>query len=949
MASMDDDLTIEGTVYSEMLGALDLSAMSMLNANRAAFPGSSLCYEYGGDPDFIPDMTWEDLKEYHNLYYHPSNCMAYLYGQFEDYAAFLALLDEAFAPYEKKEFSTEQPDYTAITAPVVQKIGFPTEADSSAENQTAIWYYIVCPGMRQDRQAEQVMDNLTSLLNSESSLLMQNLKKALPTGSFSVGREVAAPDDAIAFTAMNVNENDAELFVQTIEESLRQIAETGFPQDMVDGYMATVSLNTKLTAESKEVGTNIIRSIAYSYATTGEPFKYFTDVEILDQLDAWNQEGLYQKAIADWLLDRETTALVTTYPMPGEKEAKDAALAARLAEIKAGMTEEEKQAIIDATNAEDTDEDTSAMVSQLQAVTVESLPEEVKLYDVSDAQGEDGIRRVNTVAGVDGVGRVALFLDAQGLPQEDIHWFKLFMDMIGKLDTDAHTKEELDVLASRYLYGSEVRLSLMGDGENYHPYLRMGWTGMDDDLSTAYDLMYELVFGTQFTDAQKLLEKVQAAKTSLRSSINNSPYNVLLYRALSIANPLYRYYSYINFVDYYAFLEQVEAALEQSPETVLAKLQAIQATMNNSTNAVIGFAGNEKSIAVNAPLADAFMARLGSAPIEAVSYDLPVPAKREALIVDSSVQYNALVADYAALGMEEYDASLDAVMTLISDTFLIPQLRDQYGVYTPWAGAITDGGVYLLTYRDPNVRETFTVYESLPEQVAALDVDQETLDGYILSSYAYYATSEGELTGAMSALTATINGDAQDKALEYMRELKAMTPESVSASAKMFQLLAENGIRSTAGSASAINANADLYDVILNPFNAKDTSDVVFTDLTEDSPYTAAARFMMDNGLMTPKAEDSFGAMEEANVGDFAVPLSILNGGASDPEGAVQFLISAGLFTSDTLVTEELPREDLIAIGNMLSGGALEIQLPESDAVNATRGDVALMYYQMMN
>ena len=102
------------------------------------------------------------------------------------------------------------------------------------------------------------------------------------------------------------------------------------------------------------------------------------------------------------------------------------------------------------------------VVAELQAVTVASLPEEIRLYDVNDETGEDGIRRVSALADVDGIGRVALFLDASGLPEEDIHWFKLFTQLVGELNTTEHSLEELNVLVSRYLYGKELRISLLG-------------------------------------------------------------------------------------------------------------------------------------------------------------------------------------------------------------------------------------------------------------------------------------------------------------------------------------------------------------------------------------------------------------------------------------------------------------------------------------------------------
>ena len=87
MADADADMVYNGTVYSEMLGAWTLDMATLMAANKATFPGASVSYSYGGDPDHIPEMTWEDMKDYHNKYYHPSNCLAVLYGSFTDCTA----------------------------------------------------------------------------------------------------------------------------------------------------------------------------------------------------------------------------------------------------------------------------------------------------------------------------------------------------------------------------------------------------------------------------------------------------------------------------------------------------------------------------------------------------------------------------------------------------------------------------------------------------------------------------------------------------------------------------------------------------------------------------------------------------------------------------------------------------------------------------------------------
>ena len=951
MADMEDDLTIEGTVYTEMLGATTLDRKALYNANRVTFPGAAIALDQGGDPDAIPDMTWEQLQDYHEKFYHPANCMVYLYGQFEDYTAFLELLDQAFAPYERTEFHYADTAYTPITEPVQLKVGYPMAEGTDPENQSAIYYYIVCPGMKGDVEQEHVMDNLFSLLNQDSSLLMQNLKKALPTGSFGFGREVAAPDDAIVFVASNVNEDDGELFRDTIMASLREIAAAGFPQDMVDSAMATLQLSTKLAPESGDPVGGVLQSLAYSYATTGNPYDYLDSLAAAEQLDEMNRQGLYQQAITDWLLDKETWTLVTTYPEPGQKEAHDEALAQLLAEIKANMTKEEKQAIIDASNAEPEDGDAAELVAQLQAVTVESLPEEIRKYDVDDVTGEDGIRRIDVTAGVDGVGTALLYLDAQALPQEDIHYMRLFTRLLGQLDTDAHTKEELDVLSARYLYGKTIGVSVSGTAKDYHPYLILQWTAMDDDLAAGYDLMEELVFHTQFTDAQKLLERVQAEKASVRSSINGAPYNVAMFRGFAVDAPMWQYYNYLNYLDYYAFIERLEAEIAENPQEATARLETVQSFFANSFGAISAFAGNENSIRANRALADAFLAGLDNTERQAARYDLPVPARNEAIIVDTNIQFNNIFASFDVLGMEDYDAGLNAISSLVTDTYLIPILRDQNGVYTPWNGEIQNRGMYLITSRDPKVKETFDVYQSLPELIANLDVDQETLDGYILSNYAELAKGSGELTGAVDVISSTVSGIPQEKVLAYMEQLKAVTPESVKAAAALYQKAWDHGVHSTAGSAAAINANADLYDVILNPFGAKDNSQVELSDIAQGDAYYEAVRFVFENGLMEARAEDAFGVAEDATVGEWALAVYQLLGGAGSQEEAVEALASVGMLAPDSDPAAVMSRTDLIGSCNILCQLAqvenMDTTLPESKNENASRGDMALILMRL--
>ena len=950
MEDADAPLTIEGTVYSEMQGAWTLRRVALLNLMRAMFPGSVVGNDSGGDPDYIPDLTWQMLKDYHDRYYHPSNCVAYLYGQFEDYAAFLELLDGYFSPYEKQTFDHSDDGYTPITAPVAETLAFPVEEGSETEHASNIYYGFVCEGLNADLQQELIMNTLTDLLSDGASNFQQSLQEALPYGDFGVYIEIDGPEDAIVFYADNVDPGDAEVFKAAVDAALEDVAENGFPQDQVDGVMTSLQISALLLRENSDPVEGVILEMAGYYAASGDPWSFLDYQDGLFSMDAWNRQGLYAKAVSDWLIGSGTTALVTTYPEPGAKEAHDAALAEKLAEVKANMTDAEIVDIVAASNAEPPEDDASAYVARLQAVTVESLPEEWKLYDVSDDTDAAGVRHIDAVAGVEGIGSAGVYLDAAGLPQEQIHWAKLYTDLLTDLDTAAHTKAELAKLTSRYLYGGSIDLTTEREGEDgYHPWLCLAWIAMDDDLDEGYDLMREILFDTKVDDPAKLLEQVQAIKADLRSSITASPANLLLMRALAVSMPRYRYSAYLRGLDYYDFIVQTEQQLQDDPDSVVEALKGVQDWFNNCTNAVAMFAGNADSIALNRQLSDAFLAGLDAREIERVEYDLPVPARNEALVIDSGVQHNILAADYGALGLEGFEGGLDAVTSAVGDTFLIPLLRDQYGVYTPMSGAIDEAGVYVYAYRDPNIAETYQVLSDLPGMIADMEIDQDTLNGYILQSYSGYAMPKGELTGAMAAASAAMLGKPQDETLTWMRQLKTLTPETMKDYADLYGKLVENGAWRTAGSAAAIKANADMFDAIYNPFGAIDKTEVAFADAAEGSAHYEAGRFAYEEGLMEPAAEDAFGVDEPADNGDLYAAINVLIGGGADAEEALAMLADYGLADPDTDLGAPVDPSEVWTLFGALVGEEVAplIETAQPDAM--TRGELAEALMAFMN
>ena len=940
LADADADLTYNGTVYSEMLGSRTLARAAGINANKVTFPGASVSFEYGGNPDVIPEMTWEDLQEYHNKYYHPSNCLAILYGAFDDYAAFLKLLDDAFAPFEKAEFSFDEPDYTRITEPVVSSFSYPVAEGTDTANQSVIYYYIVCPGMKEDIEQEHLIDHACSLFSDSASELMQTLRTTFPAGSFGIGREVAAPDDAVVIIANGVNEDDAELFKATVDAAFADAVQNGFAPELVDNIATSLKFDAKLATEDSDPVEGIIESFAYDYATTGNAFRYVEDYEALSHIEDENNEGLLAGAVAQWLTDPVLYTLTTTSPAPGQQEVHDAELAAKLAEIKAGFSADEISAIVEATNAVPAEEDNSAMIADLIAVTVSTLPEEVKEYEIRDTTGENGVRRIEAVAGVDGISYIELNLDAAGLPQEDLHYMRLFTRLLGKMDTDQHTYRELDALMTRYLYDRTFGVFVSGWKTEYHPYMVAEWFSLDEDLETGYALVDEILYHTQFTDTAVLADRITAQKTAVRSQISSNAYNVLLYRQAGLHSSLARYYGYLNFLEYYSFLEELEQKMAEHPEEVVARLEKVQQFFANRSGAIVAVAGSEDSLALNRTLSDSFFEKMDDAAREPVAYDLPAAAEKEGLIVDSNIQFNVIAAPWTAIDPEADGTAYAALGQLVGDQLLTPVMRDQMGAYGAFCNS-SDSYLYLMTYRDPNVAESFAFFDTLPDLVNGLEPDQSAVDNYIISTYSGLAQSSGELTGATTALNNRISGIPDDITLQTMRALKTAAPETLKTFAGYIAELLNTNIRGTAGSAAAINANAEMYDVVLNPFNAQDLSSADFEDLTEGHEYYDASWFAIENGLMSPLSDTSFGVDEDATVSDFLGGVYILVGGPSaDPEACRDLLAANGMIDAEEDLTAPLTEQFACDLFTML-GAPFTTDTPD---LVMTRGSLADLF-----
>ena len=105
-------MTYKGVVFNEMKGSMsDVDTVIEEQTVRQLFPDTGYGWNSGGDPEHIPDLSFEQFQEAYHRHYHPSNARIYLDGAvpMED---MLQLLDRYLSRYGKR---TDLPAFTPQT------------------------------------------------------------------------------------------------------------------------------------------------------------------------------------------------------------------------------------------------------------------------------------------------------------------------------------------------------------------------------------------------------------------------------------------------------------------------------------------------------------------------------------------------------------------------------------------------------------------------------------------------------------------------------------------------------------------------------------------------------------------------------------------------------------------------------------------------------------------
>ena len=817
----DSEITLQGVVYSEMLGALNQSRWANYNFNRMLWPNSYITTVSGGDPDYIPDLTLNAVKAFHEKYYHPSNATMYLTGDVE-LPRFLELLDTEFlSKYEKTEVEIKDSNYTPLEPGFYeQTFTVPVEKGTPTDKAAIISYGM--PFDISDYNDMEVLDYVCYYMNDESSPLQRLMQERLPEAEVSMSTSWD-PEGKVAliFRATSIDEKDKDTFKATCDEALAQLLEKGVDEEVLHGMLVSKQFQDLMGLDSSSVYLSVSQSMAVYWAIFGERDAWKKSADFETRRNEFLTVDYMNGAARKYWSDLDTEVMAVTVPAPGMKEEKDAALRAKLDEMKASMTPEEVEALVEQTKAYNAFvEESNAVVmpEELNALSVETLPEEMS-YQAASETSVNGIRLVTSVIDSPLI-RVSFRTDTSAIPFEDLFDFIEYTQLLGTLGTDKYTREELPAKMAAVSSGMTMYAGSTEDTETREPvnFFLTSWFALPETLEDSFALVEDILYHTDFSDFDYIRTDAASKYAQNQMYMDSNGLSYAVQAAASNYSKLAKYNYYINTEAQMDYWKKLSNYSDAEMVALVAKFQVFRDTILNKNGAFLTVMGSYDNIIRSAALGYSLMDKFDDTVRESVDYAAMIPdlPLHTAIVTGGNVVYNLAAVDLAAAGYDRNDGGLGVVQKVIDDKLLYPELRVKNSAYGGYSGRFTEYVFGFYSYRDPKVAETFDVYASAGDFLRNLEISESELAGYITSVYGDLTHPLGPLSAALTGINDLVTGeDTYGETMKKIRDIKAFKPEDIAKYADLADaLVSESGARVTAGTKSMIEANADLYDYI---------------------------------------------------------------------------------------------------------------------------------------
>lgn len=823
MESPEDELSINGVVYNEMKGAFsspdDVLEREITNI---LFPDTSYSNESGGDPEAIPDLTYEQFLDFHRKYYHPSNSYIYLYGNM-DMAEKLEYLDEAYLSHFDRitvdsEIGVQAPFEACAEAGKFYPI---TESEPEEDNTYLTYNIVVGDSLDRERYiAFQILDY--ALCSAPGAPLKQALlDKGIGKDIYSY-YESGIRQSYFTIVAKNANLDRKAEFVECIEENLRSLSQKGIDKKALRAGLNFYEFRYREAdfgsyPAGLMYGLQVLDSWLYDDA---KPFIHIEAGETYKKLREKAETSYFEDLIRECMLENTHKGILTLAPRKGLAEERDRILTEKLAALKESFGSEQIQEVVEETHAlleyQETPDSKEALAT-IPLLKREDIRKEAEpLVNEIRKTGDTTVMYHDIFT--NHISYFRFLFDVKQVPEELFPYIGILKSVLGYVDTENFTYGELFHEINMETGGITSVTNFFTNARKLSDCLvtfEMKAKTLEDNLPRTVQLVQEIMLKSKFDDGKRLYEILAELKSRLQSNLISSGHSVAASRAMSYFSRPAAIQEQVNGMPFYRLVADLEKNFDSRREDLQHKLEALVRCIFRPENLMLDYVGTEDHYEEFIALAGQVKEALYKEPVETKPFVIEPVKRNEGFLSASQVQYVCRAGNFINKGLA-YTGALKVLKVMMSYEYLWQEIRVKGGAYGCMCAFGKSGDSYFVSYRDPNLKSTVEAYEKAADFIEAFDGDERTMTQYIIGAVSELDTPLNPAAKGLRGMSSYLTNQTYEDYQRERDELLGADVNTIRSLAAVIRAFMEDDCLCVVGNDNRLKEDKEMFDVLEN-------------------------------------------------------------------------------------------------------------------------------------
>lgn len=819
--SPDTPLQYQGVVYNEMKGAFsDPIRLIFHHIFGGLMPGSTYAHESGGDPQNIPELSYEEFCTFHKTHYHPSNGTFFIYGDAPLGEELRYLQDKFLSRFPQRGERMEVESGTDIKEVTFIEDSYGVESsDTVGKTFHAVGTSVSTVQNREENAAFQIIANI--LYNSDASPLKNRIISSGLCKDFGGFYLSTSSFKTLMVTYLVGSDPDKrDEFLSLYNKTLSEMVSGGLGHDLVLSELNKYEFGVREEGCKAQRGLDLINKAmpAFKYGT--DPYDSLQIDELLTTIrHKALHESYFEKLIERYLIDNPATVIVTLKPDPAKQAEGLAREENRLQEYEKKLDQQGQEKMRARTQelmADQQKPNSVETLSLLPQLTLSDLTPDIDIHQVQ-ATEVAGCKLLTSELPTDHISFIDIGFDISCLPSKFLPWLDLFGTIVTEIGTEKmdymHFAREVSTCTGGFSHSVHCHVKKDGGG-SFLPILWFQMKCLPEYQERAMHLLTEVFSALSLKDRAHIREIVSREFAWAEHSAQSEGYSLATSLAFAQLSKAGTMNELISGVSAYRSTKKLAHNYQKLEEEFLEGLQEMAQIIFNRNNLTLSITADDHELSSFKELCGGLITALPDTVLQKQDLIIPDFPRHEALITSAEVVYAVQSGKLLPEG-KGYNGHFEVLKTFLSRDYLwntVRQMGGAYGCFIQFSHL--SGNFAVISYRDPQVRKTYDSYQAMPTIINALDLPKEVLQQLIIGTYGNFTPLHGPAAKGLTARNEYLSGISAEYKQQRIREIISTSVSDLRSFAPAFAQMMPNSHRVIIGNRAKIEADSSLFDVL---------------------------------------------------------------------------------------------------------------------------------------